>query len=94
LLNALLIPVRFGGTDGVTWFNDVWTYEPRSNTWTELDCIGYIPVAREGHSAAIVNDTMYIFGGRTQEGIDLGDLAAFRITRIWATPRPHAQDTV
>jgi chromosome segregation ATPase len=52
--------------------------------WTELDCIGYIPVAREGHSAAIVNDTMYIFGGRTQEGIDLGDLAAFRITsRRW-----------
>ncbi|KAF2034436.1 cell polarity protein-like protein [Setomelanomma holmii] len=74
----------FGGTDGVTWFNDVWTYESRLNTWTELDCIGYIPVAREGHSAALVNDTMYIFGGRTQEGVDLGDLAAFRITsRRW-----------
>ena len=76
--------IRFGGTDGVTWFNDVWTYEPRSNAWTELDCIGYIPVAREGHSAALVNDTMYIFGGRTQEGVDLGDLAAFRISsRRW-----------
>jgi len=74
----------FGGTDGLTWFNDVWTYEPRSNSWTELDCIGYIPVAREGHSAALVNDTMYIFGGRTQEGVDLGDLAAFRISsRRW-----------
>jgi hypothetical protein len=74
----------FGGTDGVTWFNDVWTYDPRTNAWTELDCIGYIPVAREGHSAALVNDTMYIFGGRTQEGVDLGDLAAFRITsRRW-----------
>ncbi|PSN70029.1 hypothetical protein BS50DRAFT_608685 [Corynespora cassiicola Philippines] len=74
----------FGGTDGLTWFNDVWTYEPRSNSWTELDCIGYIPVAREGHSATLVNDTMYIFGGRTQEGVDLGDLAAFRISsRRW-----------
>lgn len=74
----------FGGTDGVIWFNDVWTYEPRSNAWTELDCIGYIPVAREGHSAALVNDTMYVFGGRTQEGVDLGDLAAFRISsRRW-----------
>ncbi|KAF1934316.1 uncharacterized protein M421DRAFT_50675 [Didymella exigua CBS 183.55] len=74
----------FGGTDGVIWFNDVWTYDPRSNSWTELDCIGYIPVAREGHSAALVNDTMYIFGGRTQEGVDLGDLAAFRISsRRW-----------
>jgi chromosome segregation ATPase len=79
-----LIASSFGGTDGMTWFNDVWTYDPRSNAWTELDCIGYIPVAREGHSAALVNDTMYIFGGRTQEGLDLGDLAAFRISsRRW-----------
>ena len=29
---------------------------------------------------------MYIFGGRTEEGTDLGDLAAFRITtRRWYT---------
>lgn len=74
----------FGGTDGLNWFNDVWTYDPRTNSWTELDCIGYIPVAREGHAAALVNDTMYIFGGRTREGVDLGDLAAFRISsRRW-----------
>ncbi|KAJ4286828.1 Negative regulator of mitotic exit [Kalmusia sp. IMI 367209] len=74
----------FGGTDGVTWFNDVWTYDPRSNSWSELECIGYIPVAREGHSATLVNDTMYVFGGRTQDGVDLGDLAAFRISsRRW-----------
>ncbi|KAL5391085.1 hypothetical protein DPSP01_001575 [Paraphaeosphaeria sporulosa] len=74
----------FGGTDGVTWFNDVWTYDPRSNSWSEQECIGYIPVAREGHSATLVNDTMYVFGGRTQDGVDLGDLAAFRISsRRW-----------
>lgn len=54
--------------------------------WTQLDCIGYIPVPREGHSAALVGDVMYIFGGRTEEGTDLGDLAAFRITsRRWYT---------
>lgn len=68
------------------WFNDVWTYDPRSNMWSQLDCIGYIPAPREGHSAALVNDVMYIFGGRTEEGTDLGDLAAFRITsRRWYT---------
>ncbi|MCJ1282119.1 Negative regulator of mitotic exit [Xylographa opegraphella] len=76
----------FGGTDGLQWFNDVWTYDPRSNCWTQLDCIGFIPQPREGHSAALVNDVMYIFGGRTQDGKDLGDLAAFRITsRRWYT---------
>lgn len=75
---------RFGGTDGSRWFNDVWTYDPRTNAWTELDCIGYIPAPREGHAAALVDDTMYIFGGRVQDGSDLGDLAAFRISsRRW-----------
>ena len=70
----------------MSWYNDVWTYDPRTNAWTLLDCIGYIPQPREGHSAALVGDVMYIFGGRTQEGNDLGDLAAFRITsRRWYT---------
>lgn len=85
-LNRVLTIIRFGGTDGVTWFNDVWSYYPHTNSWTQLECIGYIPSAREGHAAALVGDVMYIFGGRTEEGIDLGDLAAFRISsRRWYT---------
>ncbi|KAI1003116.1 hypothetical protein K3495_g5089 [Podosphaera aphanis] len=76
----------FGGTNGYQWFNDVWCYNPTPNTWTSLECIGYIPAPREGHAAAIVDDVMYIFGGRTEDGSDLGDLAAFRITsRRWYT---------
>ncbi|CAJ2504369.1 Uu.00g117630.m01.CDS01 [Anthostomella pinea] len=76
----------FGGTNGFQWFNDVWCYDPAPNTWTQLPCIGYIPIPREGHAAALVDDVMYSFGGRTEEGTDLGDLAAFRIsTRRWYT---------
>ncbi|KAK4239167.1 hypothetical protein C8A03DRAFT_43184 [Achaetomium macrosporum] len=76
----------FGGTNGFQWFNDVWCYDPLTNLWSQLDCIGYIPSPREGHAAALVDDVMYIFGGRTEEGADLGDLAAFRITsRRWYT---------
>ncbi|KAL7267535.1 Negative regulator of mitotic exit [Rhizina undulata] len=87
----------FGGTNGSIWFNDVWSYDPRSNLWTQLDCIGYIPSPREGHAAALVNDVMYTFGGRNSEGQDLGDLAAFRISsRRWYTfqnmgPSPSAR---
>ncbi|KAF4589558.1 Kelch-type beta propeller [Ophiocordyceps camponoti-floridani] len=76
----------FGGTNGFQWFNDVWCYDPSLNSWTQLDCIGYIPAPREGHAAALVDDVMYVFGGRTEEGSDLGDLAAFRISsRRWYT---------
>ncbi|CAG8290919.1 unnamed protein product [Penicillium olsonii] len=74
----------FGGTNGVQWFNDVWCYDHVSNSWSEVDCVGFIPTPREGHAAALVNDVMYVFGGRTDEGVDLGDLSAFRIsTRRW-----------
>lgn len=83
---TFLICCSFGGTNGFAWFNDVWCYDPATNTWSQLDCIGYIPVPREGHAAALVDDVMYIFGGRTEEGADLGDLAAFRISsRRWYT---------
>lgn len=64
----------------MTWFNDVWSFDPRTNQWTELDCIGFVPSPREGHAAALIADTMYVFGGRNEEGMDLGDLSAFRIT--------------
>lgn len=88
----------FGGTDGSRWFNDVWTYDPATNSWSEQDCIGYIPAPREGHAAALINDTMYIFGGRIQDGTDLGDLVAFKISaRRWymfqnmgASPSPRS----
>ncbi|KAF5656533.1 cell polarity protein [Fusarium heterosporum] len=76
----------FGGTNGFQWFNDVWCYDPAINKWSQFDCIGYIPAPREGHAAALVDDVMYVFGGRTEEGTDLGDLAAFRISsRRWYT---------
>ncbi|ORX40151.1 hypothetical protein BD324DRAFT_648753 [Kockovaella imperatae] len=70
----------FGGTDGMYHYNDTWCFDIATGAWTELSCIGYIPVPREGHAAAIVDDVIYIIGGRDVNGKDLGDLAAFRIT--------------
>lgn len=71
---------RFGGTDGNFHYNDTWCLDIASGEWQELSCIGYIPVPREGHAAAMVDDVIYVFGGRDVNGKDLGDLAAFRTT--------------
>lgn len=74
----------FGGTDGKLWYSDTWVYNPVDNTWTALECAGFIPAPCEGHSATIVGDTMYIFGGRSSEGKDLGTLSALKIpARKW-----------
>ena len=46
----------------------------------KFTCIGFIPSPREGHSAAMVDDVVYVFGGRGVDGKDLGDLGAFKVT--------------
>lgn len=76
----------FGGTNGVDWFNDIWRFDPVTRTWTKLQCSGFVPEPREGHSASLVGDVIYVFGGRDIDGNDLGDLSAFKIsTSRWFT---------
>lgn len=70
----------FGGTDSQYHYNDTWTYDTTTRTWAELHCIGFIPSPREGHSAALVDDVVYVYGGRSVDGKDLGDLGAFKIS--------------
>ncbi|KAI8980785.1 hypothetical protein BD414DRAFT_420720 [Trametes punicea] len=72
--------ILFGGTDCQYHYNDTWAFNTTTNTWTELNCIGFIPSPREGHSAAMVDDVIYVFGGRGVDGKDLGDLGAFKIS--------------
>ncbi|KAG0703625.1 hypothetical protein DFH29DRAFT_998279 [Suillus ampliporus] len=72
--------IVFGGTDGQYHYNDIWSYDTNTRTWTELQCTGFIPSPQEGHATAVVDDVIYIFGGRGVDGKDLGDLAAFNIS--------------
>lgn len=75
----------FGGTDGQYHYNDTWRFDTTTGQWKELDCIGYIPLPREGQSATLVDDVMYVLGGRGVDGKDLDDLAAFKISS-WLIP--------
>lgn len=82
-LNSKIRNCSFGGTDGAFHYNDTWCFDMQTRIWTELTCIGFIPVPREGHSAALVGDVMYVFGGRGVDGKDLGDLGSFKISSKW-----------
>lgn len=72
--------LRFGGTDCQYHYNDTWVFDTNTRTWSELNCIGFIPSPREGHAAALVDDVIYVFGGRGVDGKDLGDLGAFKLS--------------
>ena len=84
----------FGGTDCQYHYNDTWSFDTITKTWTELTCIGFIPSPREGHSAAMVDDVIYVFGGRGVDGKDLGDLGAFKVssTSCYRLPCLQAPD--
>ncbi|KAE9404378.1 galactose oxidase [Gymnopus androsaceus JB14] len=67
-------------SDGQFHYNDTWSFDLTTRKWSELTCIGFIPAPREGHAAALIDDVMYIFGGRGVDGRDLNDLAAFKLS--------------
>ncbi|KAI0000542.1 galactose oxidase [Russula vinacea] len=76
--------ILFGGTHDRKCYNDTWVFDISTRKWTELQCTGPIPSPRCSHAAALVDDVMYVFGGRDAERRHLGDLIAFKLsTRQW-----------
>lgn len=69
----------FGGTNGNRLFNDIWSFDLKSGVWTRIEAAGFIPVAREGCASAMVDDAIYILGGKSENGVELNDLCAYRI---------------
>jgi hypothetical protein len=76
----MTLRTSFGGTDRQHHYNDTWSFDIDTETWSELACTGYIPEPREGHAAALVDDILYVFGGRDVNGKDLDDIVVLRIT--------------
>ena len=57
--------VLFGGTDGFVHYDDTWTYDVASNTWTQQNPTTK-PSARDNHAMAYdsTNNKVVLFGGK------------------------------
>ncbi|KAI1299068.1 Negative regulator of mitotic exit [Mortierella claussenii] len=74
----------FGGADADYFYNDIWCFDTRNNTWTPIPASGYLPTGRHGHSCTIIDSVLYIFGGNSPDGTELNDAYAFKIhERRW-----------
>lgn len=71
--------IRFGGKGEECCFNDTWSFDTRTEKWTELACLGSVPSPRHSHAACLIDDIMYVFGGETDDGHALDDLFAFKL---------------
>ncbi len=82
----------YGGTDGTSYFGDVWALTLGSSpTWSPLSSGGTAPAPRAFHSAIYdsVHDQMVIFGG-TDGSSNLGDAAALALSPLpaWSAIAP------
>lgn len=91
----------FGGMDNQQCFNDLWAYDLELKRWTQVTPHGATPPARYGHASAVVEDCLFIMGGRTQRGEPLNDFFAYKITsqrwytfQVSAASWPHQIDPV
>ncbi|CEP17636.1 hypothetical protein [Parasitella parasitica] len=74
----------FGGTDGQRLFNDIWSFDLYTQLWLKIEADGYLPTGRESCASAMADDVIYIIGGKSENGIELNDLCAFKIkSRRW-----------
>ena len=71
---------RFGGADNAKRYNDTWSFDVSTRKWTELQCTGSIPSPRNNHAAVLIDDVMYVFGGRDVDNRHLGDLIGLKLS--------------
>jgi len=75
--------------DDCVYYNDVWIYSPYADKWTQLMPSGVKPPARWGHSASVIGENMYIFGGTNAAGATLNDLWAYNFPYgVWQKLSP------
>ncbi|KAG8935492.1 Negative regulator of mitotic exit [Tulasnella sp. 408] len=55
----------FGGHDDglIPSFNDLWEFNTRTQTWSQVQCEGLLPDERDAHCATVIGDNMFIFSG-------------------------------
>lgn len=66
------------------WTNQFFAYDPKTNSWERPACTGNLPSARAAHAAAVMQDKVYIFGGR-HDNCRLNDLHCLDMkTMTWS----------
>lgn len=72
-----------------TYYNDLWFYSSRFDKWTQLVPSGASPSGRWGHSANVIGENMYVFGGTTGPSVAVNDMWAYSfVYQIWQQLNP------
>ena len=74
----------FEGSDSIISLrnNQLLCFDPNIETWTNPQCFGSIPTPRAFHASAIINDKVWLFGGKNKDGDHLGDMFELRMSSL------------
>jgi len=75
--SAVVVKNFIGGPSIIVWagaglepikardrlFNDMWAFNIEKETWSFVNQMGTIPTPRSGHSATLIGNLMYVYGG-------------------------------
>lgn len=65
----------FGGNNNFVYLNDTLVFDTDAQVWLDVKCKGTPPSERYNHSASLVGNRMFVFGGKGPNGDVLGDMA-------------------
>ncbi|KAG7728797.1 hypothetical protein KL933_002030 [Ogataea haglerorum] len=94
----------YGGTDGISIYNHLLVFDSFTNRWEFCTLKGsVIPPPLQGHAAAIYQNLLFIFGGKTVGGeacdglyiIDLNTLTCFQLeSNLLCSPAQRCGHTI
>ena len=78
----------FGGASvGGSKLNDAYSFDTATLAWVSLATSGERPTGRDGHTAVVLDEKLYIFGGADTSG-NLNDVRVLDLhSRRWSHPR-------
>lgn len=73
----------FGGSADSTLPSDLHCYDLDSQVWSNIipESDSQIPSGRVFHAAAVIGDSMYVFGGTVDNNVRSGDMYRFQVGR-------------
>jgi N-acetylneuraminic acid mutarotase len=78
--------ITFGGFYKGVYLNDIYYYEIKNNQWNKeiYKLETKLPIGRINHTTNTINNFIYIFAGKTKDGVMLSDMWRFNLdSKIW-----------
>ena len=84
----------FGGQGPTGRYNDLHRLDLERMTWTKVTVSGAVPSVRSHHSAVVLRDRMFVFGGADEERVEEPQQGGLNVLGIFNVGEAHFRDVL